>query len=849
MLRLAPRTCLLALGLASILVGCTDPDATQEPAGPPSPAADVELVVDDLGITHVYARSDADAFFGAGYAMARDRLFHMELMRRRALGTRAELIGADVLSDDITARAMNFSALGKADEARVRAEYPDEAALLDAWIGGVNRHIAEVRSGEAPRPYGMRESELDFVPEPWAPHEGYAIGKLLAFGLSNNLDRDILATALTRLAPETLQRLPVLMPAHDVFPGNPASGGGASPKPAPGPFGPPLPPRADPSAFPKEYRPVMPETASNNWALSGAHTTTGKPIVCGDPHQALTSPSRFWTFHMNSTAGGGTLDVVGFAFVGTPTVQLGHNAHVAWTATTSFPDVMDMWDVKPDAAFETVSLGGKTVPLVKRDEVFRVKEPGAKAGTFADEVTIEIAEAPGYGVILPDEMLPIPRALLADGRLLFNWTGFQPSTESAAYVGINRAKDIDAFEAAAAKLEVGAVNFIAADANEIDYYVQARIPDRGDPKARPMPWRAITDPEDPASYWTRGDLPASQIPKRRDPPEGFLFTANTDPFGFTQDGVVENDPYYFGAFYANGFRGYRIQQVIEGLVAAGTKVDHAAMEEMQRDVYSPFADTVLPLLEEALANVETDPALAAYKGRADLVALGTRLSAWNREMRRDLGEPVLFNALVAFASRRAFEEPMTAALFGAIHEASPPFFLGMLHNVLANRFADASYFAPEGTRVLLLAALDETAAWIVTRFGSLDATFTLADVHGALFKSDLPGSAWDVAPMVVDGSSDTINVSPAQFFADGKPAESFVSTEMSLYRMVVGFGDDGTPEATVNFARGTSADPDSPHFDDQDEAWGNVSYTGLPFRRADVEAREESRATLAGGGK
>ncbi|MRG95849.1 penicillin acylase family protein [Polyangium spumosum] len=848
MLRLAPRTCVLALGIGSILAGCTEPDATKAPAGPPAPLADVELVVDELGITHVYARSDADAFFGAGYAMARDRLFHMELMRRRAAGTRAELVGVKVLDDDVMARTMNFTKLGEADEARVRAERPEEAALFDAWTAGVNLRIEEVRSGAAPRPFGMRESELDFLPEPWASHEAFAVGKLLSFGMSNSLDRDILATAVARMAPETAERLPVLMPAFDVFPGAPAGAGGNA-APAPGPFGPPGPPKADAAAFPRDYEPIMRETASNNWALAGKHTESGRPYVCGDPHQSLTSPSRFWAVHMNSAEAGGTLDVVGFSFVGTPTVQLGHNAHIGWTATTNFADVMDLWDVAPDAAYESVSVGGETVPLVKRDEVFRVIAPGAKAGTFVDEVTVEIAEVPGYGVILPDEMLPIPRPLLADGRLLFNWTGFAPSMEAVAYLEIDRAKDIDAFEEAASILEVGAANFVAADAKEIDMFVHARVPDRGDPSARPMPWRSITDPEDPASYWTRGDLPADRMPKRRDPPEGFLFTANTDPFGFTQDGVVENDPYYYGAFYANGFRGYRIEQAIEELVASGAKVDRAAMEELQRDVRSPLADTIVPLLEEALANVEADPALAAYKGRADLVAYAAKLSAWDREMRADRGEPVMFNALVWFAARRVFEKPMTSALFGAIHEASPPFFLGMLHNVLTNRFADASYFAPDGARVLLLAALDEASAWITTRFGSIDADFELGDVQGALFQSDLPGSAWDTEPMAVGGASDTINVAPTRFFDGNEPAAYFESTEMSLYRMVVGFAADGTPEATVNFGRGNSAEPDSPHYDDQDAAWTSVTYAPLPFRRADVEAREESRVILAGGGK
>jgi penicillin G amidase len=181
--------------LAFGLCGCSDPDeAGNEPAELPHPTAPVEVIIDDMGIAHVYAESDEDAFFGAGYAMAKERLFQMELFRRQAHGTRAELLGADFIPEDVGARTFNFVKLGKADEGRVRAENPEHAKILDAWIAGINRRIGEITKGIVPRPYGLRETEFNFVPEPWEAFEGYAVGKLLSFGMSNNLDHDILAT-------------------------------------------------------------------------------------------------------------------------------------------------------------------------------------------------------------------------------------------------------------------------------------------------------------------------------------------------------------------------------------------------------------------------------------------------------------------------------------------------------------------------------------------------------------------------------------------------------------------------------------------------------------------------------
>ncbi len=140
-----PPVLLLPL-TAMALAGC----GGDETLNPVPTAADIELVVDDLGITHVYAKSDTDALFGAGYAMAEDRLFQMEVTRRSALGTSAELFGEAALKQDITARTVNFKKLGEASFAAFQKDRPEEAALIEAWTKGVNYRIDEIARGEAP---------------------------------------------------------------------------------------------------------------------------------------------------------------------------------------------------------------------------------------------------------------------------------------------------------------------------------------------------------------------------------------------------------------------------------------------------------------------------------------------------------------------------------------------------------------------------------------------------------------------------------------------------------------------------------------------------------------------------
>lgn len=825
----------LILPLVAVIAGC-GPGPT---ANPPGPLDDIELVTDKLGVTHVYAKSDRDALFGAGYAQARDRLFQMEIYRRRAQGRLAEAFGDVGLKDDRKARVMGFARLGLADAALIRAEAPDDAKLLEAWTAGVNARIDEIKQGKAPVPWGFRDTEFGFLPDPWTTEDAMGVGKLLAFGLSSTLDFDLLASVLGNVARDPATRYGLLRPAYEdaIVADPPAQGGnargadpGSSSARAPGP-----------EHLPAAWERVIAPMDSNNWAVDGAHSANGRPLLCGDPHQPLTSPQNFWPVHLASAAAGGTLDVIGFGFVGTPLVELGHNARVGWTATTSFADVTDIWDV--EAAADHVTLAGVDRPMTVRSEIIRVRRAGRPYGE-ADEVAQEVDEVPGFGVLLPAEILPVPPSFIARHEILFNWTGFRATREALAYLGFDRAKSLDDFERAVDRLEVGAQNFVAADARAIAHRVHALVPDRGDPKSHPMPWHILAA-SDEKSLWADRWLAGDKLPHLRDPKKGWIASANNDPFGFTFDGSVENDPFYFGAFYAIGFRAHRINEALAAMLQSNKRVSRDDMVKLQDDTHSAMADTLLPRLEAALAALDTDDKLAAFRPRAaELRALGKRLAAWDRRMTRDAEEPLLFVALEWFAAKRAFSDKLGPAMFAAV-STSPPYLLGGLRNLVEGRTADPAFFAPDGTAPILVAALVDAADWKALRFPDqgLRPPF-YGDFNFAVWNNSYaPGLV--PPPTSVDGASDTVKVSEARFFDDaGAPLARLSSREISLYRMALQFGDDNVPEALVTFARGASGEPGDAHFADQEAAWVQGAPQPLPFRRADVEAAAVSRITL-----
>jgi len=226
-----------------------------------------------------------------------------------------------------------------------------------------------------------------------------------------------------------------------------------------------------------------------------------------------------------------------------------------------------------------------------------------------------------------------------------------------------------------------------------------------------------------------------------------------------------------------------------------------------------------------------------------LKALAAALAAWDQSLSLDAGEPLAWNALVWFACKRTFETLVTSTVFDAL--SGTELYPAALANALRDRFPSASLF-PNGKRALLVAALDDAAAWLKTRFGSIDTkTFKLGDVQTAEFDAADKGRL-EVMGSPKAGGFETVDVASIAFFEMGKPRMTFSTKTAALYRMVIGFGADGTPEATFDTARGASGDPDSPHFGDLQKPWVERQHVPLPFRQTDVDAKTEVTVTLKG---
>jgi penicillin G amidase len=866
---------LLALSGAALLVSACSGDDDPADYSFHGLSEEVEIILDDRGVPHIYAANDTDLMYAAGYQMAVDRLFQMDLMRRRALGRRSEVLGESTLGDDQIIRRVDIPRLARLDLEAITEADPELRRMLEAWVAGVNTRVAEILAGEAPLPFGFGPGELDFDPEPWTTEEAAAVPKLILFGNGSNLEFDILATVLHNLAPDFIEAAELPRPAHPAFTMPPELRPASATVPA-------TPSTAidgtgSPAALDAEalrgLRRLLDRTGgfgpngSNNWAVAGDRTDNGRSIIAGDPHQPLNSPGVFYVHHLNSKERGGTIDAAGWSFAGAPLVHIGRTPSVVWTATTNFADQMDIFSVQPvtdtsTGTLQAIRIAGDEMPVEPRQETIRVRAfDGDGAPLPMDqsrEETLTMYDVPGQGVLLNlQEDMGIPDSLVTrpvSNRLLFRWVGFERgTTEAATWLGYNRAEDVGDFEEA---LDTGSslasFNWIAADADNITYRVRMDIPDRN-PTPDALPTRVL-DGSRPENQWTGDMLGTDQVPASRNPARGYLATANNDPWGFTEDGDITNDPWYYGGFFAAGYRAQRIGLEMERLLEEGP-VTAEQMRELQLDVHSLLADEWVPLVEDAWSQVGTNDALDGFEGDADLETLVGLLASWNRRFERDSPGALAFHLYAMFLGSELLKDDI-GGFFGLIMNADAPFTLKFASLALRDVYPMSDAIVGGDPAAHALTALDRAATWLTERFGGVDpdtTPYTFADAHGTVFDMawrDTERNDLIIGFVPTRGGVDTVNPSVTNFFLDdagNQIAERFDSRDGPVYRMVSTFREDGRAEMNVNWPPGNSADPTSPHFDDTLDDWVEGNYWLFPFDRAEVDAASQSTATLPQG--
>ena len=543
---------------------------------------DVDVTIDDRLVPHIYADNDLDAYYVQGYLHAKFRLWQMDFQTRVASGRLSEIAGADKLSIDRFFRRLGMVYGAEQTESYINENNPVMKATVDSYTAGVNAYINQLKPEDLPFEYKL----MNYAPELWTPKKTYLFLMFMSYDLTGRSattdlqltnTRDYLGYDLfQKLYPNQQDSLDPIIPKGTEFakasikPIKPGSADTAYLKmPAPK------------KLFRYEESPEEPNknNGSNNWAVSGSKTKSGRPILCSDPHLGLNLPSLWFEVQITTP----THSTYGASFPGSPAVIIGFNDSLAWGVTNAGRDVLDYYEVKfKDSTQNEYWYNGAWKNVTKRTEVIKVKDS-------AD--VIENISMSHWGPVMFDAFYQNQQS---NGKnLAVKWTAHNTSTGVETFYKLNRAKNVSDYLQAISLWKCPGQNFVMATKTG-----NIAIKQQGDFVAR---WERQGDfimPGEDSTYDWQGIIPGNENPMFMNPERGYVSSAN-------QKATDATYPYYLGT--ASSFPLYRGISVNQHLTPM-TQITPQDMMALQTNNDNVFAAQARPALNRLIQMDLLSPA-------------------------------------------------------------------------------------------------------------------------------------------------------------------------------------------------------------------------------------------------
>ena len=773
---------------AALLLGAALPAAAQpiKTAGLLQPA---RILVDTWGVPHIYAASQDDVFFVQGFNAARDRLFQIDLWRRRGLGELSSVFGESYVEQDRATRLFLY----RGDmNAEWKAYGADARNTSTRFVAGINAYIDYI--GRKPELLPFEFRQLGYKPAKWRAED---VVRIRSHGLTRNLTQEFerahvvcraglgadairaqLSPAWTTRVPEGLD--PCLPDeALDVF--TRATDNVRFSREAVQLA------RAAPNAETLE--------GSNNWVIAPSRTSTGRPILANDPHRAYGAPSLRYIVHLNAPG----LNVIGAGEPALPGVSIGHNGKVAFGLTIFSIDQEDLYvyETNPANPMQYRYQGGwETFRVVKEKLTVRGKRP----------VTVELRFTRHGPVIYAD---PDKRRALAV-RTAWNAPGMAPYFGSIDYM---KAQDFTQFRKAMTRWGAPTENQAYADtAGNIGWVTGGLAP------VRPN-WDGLMPVPGDGRYEWKGFLDGSKLPYVLNPKQGWFASANE----MNLPGSFPYKEHKLGFEWPDNARARRIADVL-------SRTPKASLEDMQRlqnDVVSLTAQRLVALLKPLSSrDPKTQAALTLLQGWNGEEGAGSAAAAlyevwWSRHLGRMFLEKILTPQ-----AAQAVDAPHASVLVQTLEQPTPRF----------------GTDAPAKRDALLLASLG--AAWAdMERLQGADAKrwewgkmqFSYFVHPMAPILDHASRSLLNVGPLPRGGGAYTVNVS-------GYHPQNFWQAHGPSFRMVLDVGNWDNSRA-IN-TPGQSGDPASPHYRDLAQSWSEGKYFPLLYSRSAVEKAAQQTIEL-----
>lgn len=564
-----------------------------------------EVYLDERLVPHVFADNESDAFFAEGYLHAKFRLWQMEFQTYAAAGRLSEIMGDSSAGTNFLKVDQYFRRIGMVYSAEnslavMEADTLTKAAM-DAYTAGVNSYINGLNESDYPIEYKI----LDYKPESWTNLKTSLFLKYMAYDLTGYEQDFEMTNAKAYFTREQFEKLfPYGQDSLDPI----IPKGSAFVKPS---FKVKTPAGADTDYFNfKKDTFDRPDAAylpnknngSNNWAVGGSKTESGRPILCNDPHLGLRLPSLWFEIQL-STPGG---NVYGVSLPGAPAVIIGFNDNCAWGVTNASRDVKDYYEIRfKDSSMNEYWYNGTWQPVSFRKEIIKIKGKPDHVENIAMTVWGPVVYDSHYG----DK--------LHDGKAYaMHWTAHAGSNDAKTFLLLDKAKNFNDYIAATNTYECPGQNFVfATKGGDIAIRQQGAFPAK---------WRRqgdfIMEGNDDRYKWA-GIVPDSENIVMHNPARGFVSSAN-------QYAYDTSYPYYNGG-NLEMYRGFLINRNLSEM----NRITTDSMKRLQTNNYNVFAEMAKPVL---LTNLKKAKLTDEEKNCLNF------FTNWN--LRNDAGEagPIIF---------------------------------------------------------------------------------------------------------------------------------------------------------------------------------------------------------------
>ncbi|MEN8831246.1 MAG: penicillin acylase family protein [Pacificibacter sp.] len=786
-------TGLIALAVLSIYMAyylgsrsLPDYNATFQVDGISSP---LEIARDTADVPHIFGETDADVFYGLGFAHAQDRLYQMMLLRRTAQGKLSEVFGLRTKATDELMRRLGVYEAAVASTSR---QTPETLAALQAYARGVNAWIGEVNKGAMGRgapEFFLFPAEIAY----WQPQDSIALLKLASLHLSDHISTEVLrARTSLMLPPERVV---------DILPDAPGTPTAVLPEfAALFPDAQKFVPELDVDYAMAGFNPAPLGGASNVWAATSARAASGASLMANDPHLGFSAPGAWYLARIELQTGG----VIGATIPGIPFIIAGRKETLSWGITSAYTDDADLFieQVNPQAPDEVLTANGYK-KMRSRPSILRIKDQAPE--------TLKL-QWTDNGPVLPQSAFDL-NTITPNGYVVsVFWTPLATDdTSMSALMNLMKANTVTQGLAAGKDFVAPALNLVLADRDgvaqktigraplrDVAHQSQGRIPSQG--------WVTTNQWQGWRAYES---LPLFM-------PQSGEIIGNTN--NKTTD---EAFPNHLTFHWGDTQRVERWKHLMQS-----RKVHtRESFIEAQNDIVSFSARSLLPLVAADLwFKDEAAPEGTPERQRQRALNL---LAEWNGEMNEHLPEPLIYSAWMRALQDRLIRDELGPLARAYTHVE--PLFIERVYRDLdgASVWCDVLQSAAvETCSDIARLALDDALLWVGETYGTALESLRWGDAHTADHKHPVLGNVPFVKWVVnirqsTSGGDNTL----MRGVTSGKGDQPFTNVHGAAFRGVYDFAD---PDSSVFIIpTGQSGHPLSRHYDDLGELWRRGEYVPM----------------------